>query len=112
MSAPLQKIHLVRHGETAWSLSGQHSGRTDLALTERGREEARGLRTALARLAITQVLTSPLLRVLAARWLGLDAAQGRLLQLPTASHSALGYDHGMDEPVILGWGVCVSEGAQ
>jgi hypothetical protein len=36
-------VYLVRHGETAWSITGQHTGRTDLALTSRGEEEVRAL---------------------------------------------------------------------
>ena len=43
MSEALPVIHLARHGETAWSLSGQHTGRTDLPLTERGERNARAL---------------------------------------------------------------------
>ena len=39
-SGGLQRVHLIRHGETDWSLSGQHTGRTDLALTERGELDA------------------------------------------------------------------------
>ena len=37
------RVYLIRHGETEWSLSGQHTGRTDLALTARGEDEAREL---------------------------------------------------------------------
>jgi probable phosphoglycerate mutase len=55
-------IVLVRHGETEWSLSGQHTSRTDLPLTEKGRERARALGPALGRWNFTRVLCSPLLR--------------------------------------------------
>jgi hypothetical protein len=40
-SNPLPSIYLARHGETAWSLTGQHTGLTDLPLTERGEQNAR-----------------------------------------------------------------------
>lgn len=59
---PLVQAYLVRHGETAWSLSGQHTGRTDLRLTEQGEDQARALAPRLRRVAFTQVLVSPRLR--------------------------------------------------
>ncbi len=59
MTEPLPLIYLARHGETAWSLSGQHTGRTDLALTERGEQQARTLGERLQGLAFAKVLTSP-----------------------------------------------------
>jgi len=62
MSAPSQQIVLVRHGETEWSREGRHTGRTDLPLTERGREEAAALGSALAGGRFALVLTSPLVR--------------------------------------------------
>ncbi len=43
MSEALPIVYLARHGETAWSLSGQHTGLTDLPLTERGERNARRL---------------------------------------------------------------------
>ena len=55
-------IYLARHGETAWSLSGQHTGLTDLPLTKRGERNARRLGERLAGLAFVKVLTSPLQR--------------------------------------------------
>ncbi len=61
MTAALE-ITLVRHGETVWSLSGQHTGTTDLALTARGEEESRALAPVLAQTAFAQVLVSPRLR--------------------------------------------------
>jgi probable phosphoglycerate mutase len=190
MSAALPAVYLARHGETAWSLSGQHTGLTDLPLTDRGERNARRLGERLAGLRFAQVLTSPLvraartcelagfgavaatdrdlvewdygtyegrrtseiraerpdwqlfrdgcpggesphqvgaradrviarlraaggdvllfssghfLRVLAARWLGLEPAAGRLLFLGTASLSILGYEHAVTEPVIRLW---------
>mgnify|MGYP000853934570 CR=1 FL=1 len=56
------KLCLVRHGETAWSLSGQHTGTTDLALTARGEVEVRALAPRLRNLSFTHVLVSPRLR--------------------------------------------------
>ncbi len=53
---------LVRHAETEWTLSGQHTGRTDLPLTERGREAARALAPVLAGIDFALVLVSPLQR--------------------------------------------------
>jgi broad specificity phosphatase PhoE len=186
----LPKIYLARHGETAWSLSGQHTGLTDLPLTERGERNARSLGERLQRLAFASVLTSPLiravrtcelagfgtaartdrcllewdygkyegrrtadihrersdwdlfrdgcpggetpnqvgaradrvvrqvrdiqgdvllfssghfLRVLAARWLGVDPEAGRYCLLSTASLSVLGYEHNLSQPVIRLW---------
>jgi len=57
-----QNIYLARHGETAWSRSGQHTGLTDLPLTERGEEEARHLGNRLRGLMFAKVFTSPLQR--------------------------------------------------
>ncbi len=190
MSAVLPIICLARHGETAWSLSGQHTGLTDLPLTERGERNAQSLRWRLQAFAFAKVFTSPLkraartcelagfggdaetdrnllewnygqyegrrtkeihqqrpgwqlfrdgcpggetadqvgaradrivdrirtvrgnvllfssghfLRVLAARWLGLDAQAGSFFTLDTASLSILGYEHGQSEPAIRLW---------
>lgn len=55
------ELWLVRHGETPWSLTGQHTGRTDVPLTPNGEEQARALRPRLDR-AWSLVLTSPLVR--------------------------------------------------
>jgi len=183
-------LYLARHGETAWSLSGQHTGLTDLPLTERGERNARNLGPRLAGLTFAKVFTSPLqratrtcqlagfaaaaevdralvewdygdyeglrtaeihdkrpewqlfrdgcpggespdqigaradrvvsrvravkgdvlifssghfLRVLAARWLGLEPVNGRLFMLKTASLSALGYENELSQPVISLW---------
>ena len=62
MSEPLPAIYLARHGETAWSLSGQHTGITDLPLTERGESNARRLGERLKGLSFAKVFTSPLQR--------------------------------------------------
>ena len=56
------KICLIRHGETAWSLSGQHTGRTDLGLTGHGEAQARALAERLGAYQFTRVLVSPSLR--------------------------------------------------
>jgi probable phosphoglycerate mutase len=55
-------IVVVRHGETEWSANGKHTSRTDLALTERGRERALALASVLAEWSFSLVLTSPLRR--------------------------------------------------
>ena len=190
MTEPLPMLYLARHGETAWSLSGRHTGRTDVPLTERGERDARGLGERLREMTFAKVWTSPLqrasrtcelagygavaevdhdlvewnygeyegltrreilatrpdwqlfrdgcpggealdeigtradrvvsraraigadgllfssahfLRVLAARWLGLEPAAGRYMLLRTASLSVLGYEHDLSEPVIRLW---------
>jgi broad specificity phosphatase PhoE len=186
----LGSVTLVRHGETAWSASGQHTGRTDIPLTEEGERKARALRERLGSIAFDRAFTSPLkralrtcelaglgelakvdpdlvewdygdyegrksseilaerpgwrlfrdgcphgeqpadvggradrviarlrekddraivfssghiLRVLAARWLGLAPSEGRLFKLDTASISILGYEHDKSEPVLALW---------
>ena len=189
MSSALPKAYLVRHGETAWTISGQHTGLTDIPLTEQGERDAERLKARLAGLAFERVLSSPLkrarrtaelagfpnpvemadlvewdygayegrrtadiridrpdwrlledgcpggetlaavsgradrvverirdvaldvlvfahrdiLRVLAARWLGLESGEARIFALAPASLSVLGYDHDLDEPVIKSW---------
>lgn len=60
-----REIWLIRHGETAWSLSGAHTGRTDIPLTEAGRANAAAIGRYLARLRFAVVLTSPLARAIA-----------------------------------------------
>jgi len=190
MSDKLPALYLARHGETAWTLSGQHTGLTDVPLTERGEQDALRLGERLRGLRFAQVLTSPLqrasrtcelagfgsaaeqerdllewnygryegrtsadihkerpdwdlfrdgcpdgekaadvgarvdrviararaaqgdvllfssahvLRVLAARWLGLEPGGGRYFLLATASLSVLGYEHNRSQPVIRLW---------
>jgi probable phosphoglycerate mutase len=62
MSEELPIIYLARHGETAWSLTGQHTGLTDLPLTEHGERNARQLGERLRGLTFAKVYTSPLQR--------------------------------------------------
>ena len=58
----LQRIFLIRHGQTAWSLSGQHTGRTDIPLTAKGEAEARTLHERLRTNVFNRAFTSPLQR--------------------------------------------------
>ncbi len=62
MPSDLPRLFLVRHGATAWSDSGQHTGRTDVPLNEKGRERARQLGPSLQRYSFAGVFTSPLQR--------------------------------------------------
>ena len=55
---PLQ-LFLIRHGETEWSLSGQHTGSSEIPLTAHGEDEARALAPYFGKIAFTRVLTSP-----------------------------------------------------
>jgi len=189
MAAQLPMVYLARHGETAWTVSGQHTGLSDIPLTPRGERNAQSLADRLRGVAFARVFTSPLqrarrtcelagfaaaevdadlvewnygafegltsseirrlrpdwqlfrdgcpdgetlaqiggradrvvsrvrsvdgnvllfssghfLRVLAARWLGLEPAAGRLYFLGTASLSILGYEHNLGEPVLRLW---------
>lgn len=61
---PKQSVVLVRHGETAWSKDGRHTGTSDIPLTATGREEARRLKLELAHWEFALVLSSPLERAL------------------------------------------------
>jgi len=62
MTKQIQQVYLIRHGETEWSLSGQHTGVTDIPLTENGRNVAKLLKPVLAKESFARVLTSPLQR--------------------------------------------------
>ena len=64
MSETLQVVYLARHGETTWSISGQHTGLTDLPLTDRGERNARRLADRLRGLSFSKVFTSPLQRAM------------------------------------------------
>jgi broad specificity phosphatase PhoE len=185
--AALPQIWLVRHGETEWSLSGQHTGRTDIPLTARGEHDAAALKPRLAGRSFAKVFSSPsirarrtcelagfgdvavidpdlfewaygqyegrrtvdiraerpnwklfedgnpggetlaqvaaradsvvarlralnadallfahrdILRVIAARWVGLPASEAQRFYIDPASISVLGYDHTASEPLI------------
>jgi broad specificity phosphatase PhoE len=58
----IQRVFLIRHGETEWSLSGQHTGITDIPLTEHGRTLPRQLAPILAKVTFARIFTSPLQR--------------------------------------------------
>jgi broad specificity phosphatase PhoE len=62
MSESLPEVYLARHGETAWTISRQHTGRTDIPLTEKGEQNARTLGERLHGTTFARVLTSPLQR--------------------------------------------------
>src|SRR4051812_48834162 len=62
VSTSLHDVYLVRHGETAWSLSGQHTGLTDLPLTRVGEQQAEQLRHRLKSVEFAKVFSSPLQR--------------------------------------------------
>jgi probable phosphoglycerate mutase len=62
MSTPTQQVYLIRHGETEWSVSGQHTGITDIPLTDNGRQVARLLKPVLGKETFARVWTSPLQR--------------------------------------------------
>jgi probable phosphoglycerate mutase len=64
MDNALPTVYLARHGETAWSVSGQHTGRTDIPLTERGERNASRLGERLKGTSFAQVFTSPLQRAM------------------------------------------------
>lgn len=74
MPDPTSRLFLIRHGETAWSLSGQHTSFTDLPLTEQGRLRAADLRARLNGRKFALVLSSPMQRALeTSRLAGYDA---------------------------------------
>jgi len=62
MHASLPEVYLARHGETAWTITGQHTGRTDILLTARGEQNALSLRQRLNGVTFAKVLVSPLSR--------------------------------------------------
>lgn len=70
---------LIRHGQTAWSLSGQHTGRTDIPLTDAGEAAAKSLAPRLARRHLVAVFSSPLSRAMRTPHAGRVRARQRLL---------------------------------
>lgn len=80
-----REIWLIRHGETAWSRSGQHTGRTDIPLTDHGCDQARALAPVLATQRFDAVLSSPVSRA-----------------LDTCRLAGLG-DAAVAEPALLEW---------
>ncbi|CDY77442.1 putative phosphoglycerate mutase family protein [Caballeronia glathei] len=86
------ELWLIRHGETEWSRSGQHTGRTDIPLTERGREQARALAAVLAAARFDRVLSSPMSRA-----------------IETCRLAGLG-EHAQQEPDLREWDYGIYEG--
>lgn len=86
------QIWLIRHGETEWSKSGQHTGSTDIALTGRGREQAAALKPMLAAQTFDRVLTSPMQRA-----------------IDTCQLAGLG-DRAQVEPALHEWNYGIYEG--
>jgi broad specificity phosphatase PhoE len=72
MDDELPVIYIARHGETAWTISGQHTGLTDLPLTPQGERNAQALGDRLKGMTFAKVLTSPLPRA------GRTCAPGRI----------------------------------
>ena len=64
MKAPLPQVYLARHGETEWSLSGQHTGTTDIPLTANGEAQARALGDRISGIHFDRVWTSPRTRAI------------------------------------------------
>ena len=91
ISPHLPRLFLARHGDTAWTESRQHTGRTDPPLNERGERNA----------AFSSGHT---IRMIAARWLGLPPAAGTFFFCRPASVGVFAYEHdNRDEPIIFKW---------
>lgn len=58
------RLYICRHGETSWTISGRHTGTTDLLLTEKGKEESKALGERLKKCSFEKVFVSPLKRAL------------------------------------------------
>ncbi|MFZ0890137.1 MAG: histidine phosphatase family protein [Candidatus Binataceae bacterium] len=78
MPETLPVVYLARHGETAWSLSGRHTGLTDLPLTERGEGNARQVGQQLRGRRFARIFTSPLRRAAATYELSGFGAQAHI----------------------------------
>src|SRR4051812_23398696 len=89
------RVYLARHGETPWSLSGQHTGLSDLPLTAHGEEEARRLGERLRDVRFAAVYTSPLIR--AARTCELAGFGG----IAVADRDLVEWDYGKYEGTLL-----------
>lgn len=90
-SAPAPRMWLVRHGETEWARLGRHTGRTDIPLTELGREQAVAVGARLAGRPFALVLSSPLSRAL-------DTARlAGFAERVQTNHDLLEWDYGADE---------------
>lgn len=85
------RLYLIRHGETEWSLSGQHTGRADIALTAHGEDAARAVGQRLRNIAFSHVLTSPLQRAQQ------TCALAALLPAPAIEPDLAEWDNGDDE---------------
>ena len=91
MSAALPRVYLLRHGETAWTLTAQHTGRTDLPLNEQGERQAREAGARLSALRCDRILSSPLQR---ARRTAELALPHRLVE---TDENLMEWDHGAYE---------------
>ena len=96
MRSELPRLFLARHGDTAWTDSHQHTGRTDLPLNERGEEHARQLGPRLRRFTFARVFTSPLQRASRTCELaGFGAVAG-------VDHDLIEWDYGRFEGKVIG----------
>jgi len=108
MSEALPVLYQARHGETAWSLSGQHTGLTSpggespAQVGERADRVVQRIRTVAGDVLLFS--SGHFIRVLAARRLGLGpGSAGKYFLLSTARVSALGYEHNLSQPVLRLW---------
>jgi probable phosphoglycerate mutase len=116
MNQALPEVYLVRHADTAWTLTGQHTGRTDLPLTEQGEGQARALGPTLTALRIDRILSSPLQRARRAAEMAVPHARVEADDDlknwdygAYASLSVLGYDHDLTGPVIHAWNASAAD---